>query len=46
MVGIFGGSQHRGAMHSLAHGQEHPKFAKSMNSFLSSSVPGNGTLFH
>jgi hypothetical protein len=39
MEGLRGGWQHRGAEHSLAHGQVHAIFASSMHAFLSSSVP-------
>lgn len=38
MVGINGASQHFGATHSLAQGQEQARFAKSIRAFLSSSV--------
>lgn len=39
MAGCRGGSQHLGAVHSLAHGQEQPKLAISIKAFFSSSVP-------
>lgn len=38
--GLGGGWQHRGATHSLAQGVAHASFAKSINAFFSSSVPG------